>query len=377
MQFIDLKKQYETLKETIDAAISKVLNGGDYIMGNDVAAIENELAKYCGVKHCITCANGTDALTISLKAARIKACDYIFVPNFTFFASAEVISEMGAKPIFVDIDEDTFNISPKSLIDQIEKLNSKGKQAKAVMTVDLFGQSCDYENIIKIAKKNNLLVIEDSAQGFGGSIKGRKNCSFGDISTTSFFPAKPLGCYGDGGAIFTDSDDYAELIKSLRVHGKGSDKYDNIRIGYNSRLDTIQASILMPKLKAFQEYELSERNKFADIYTKQLRAFVKTPIVPYGFESSWAQYTITLKSEAERQEVQTALKDKGIPSMIYYPRTMVQQTVYADYKYEGKDLEVSNGITNKVLSLPMHPYLKEEDIKTICEIIINTLASRP
>lgn len=370
MEFIDLKKQYEILKQEIDANIQAVLDDGHYIMGAAVSELEKELADSIGVKHCITCANGTDALSLALMAWDIKSGDAVFVPSFTFYATAEVVSLIGATPIFIDSDPRTFNIDVIHLRSMIENVIKEGKLTpRAIIPVDLFGQPAEYEEIMKIAKDYNLLVLEDGAQGFGGSINGKKACSFGDISTTSFFPAKPLGCYGDGGAVFTDSDVYYEKLVSLRVHGKGSYKYDNVRVGLNSRLDTLQAAILLPKLHAFNDYELNRRNEIADIYNHELNDIVITPLVKENMQSSWAQYTILLNDEQERNELQQYLKSKGIPSMIYYPKPLHMQSVYKDHIVYSKDLKNAENLSRKCLSLPMHPYLEREQIITVCNEI--------
>lgn len=370
MEFIDLKKQYEILKQEIDANIQAVLDDGHYIMGAAVSELEKELADYIGVKHCITCANGTDALSLALMAWGIKSGDAIFVPSFTFYATAEVVSLIGATPIFIDSDPRTFNIDVIHLRSMIENVIKEGKlNPRAIIPVDLFGQPAEYEEIMKIAKDYNLLVLEDGAQGFGGTINGKKACSFGDISTTSFFPAKPLGCYGDGGAVFTDSDVYYEKLVSLRVHGKGSYKYDNVRVGLNSRLDTLQAAILLPKLHAFIDYELNSRNEIADIYNHELNDIVITPLVKENMQSSWAQYTILLNNEQERNELQQYLKSKGIPSMIYYPKPLHMQSVYKDHNIYSEDLKNAENLSRICLSLPMHPYLEREQIITVCNEI--------
>lgn len=370
MEFIDLKKQYAHLHDEINESIQAVLNEGHYIMGSQVKQLEDELAAYVGVKHCITCANGTDALLLALMAWNIKSGDAVFVPSFTFYATAEVVSLVGATPIFVDSDPRTFNMDPAKLKKAIQDVIDEGKLIpKVIIPVDLFGQPADYNEIKEIAKQYQLLVLEDGAQGFGGSIDGSMACSFGDISTTSFFPAKPLGCYGDGGAVFTDNDEYYELLISLRVHGKGSFKYDNVRVGLNSRLDTIQAAILLPKLHAFIDYELDKRNQFASLYSTYLADIVETPPVKEHMQSSWAQYTILLKDENERNQLQEYLKTKGIPSMIYYPKPLHQQTVYQGYRFHTEDLAVCEQLSKRCLSLPMHPYLEESQIKAICEEI--------
>ncbi|HOL29585.1 MAG TPA: DegT/DnrJ/EryC1/StrS family aminotransferase [Paludibacteraceae bacterium] len=374
MEFRDLKKQYKVLKNDIDQAMLEVSASGAFIMGKPVKEIEQQLAEYVGVKHCVSCANGTDALTLALKTWGIKAGDAVFVPDFTFFASAEVVSLEGATPVFVDVDADTFNISPASLERSIEKTIQQGKlRPKVIITVDLFGLPADYSAIRKIADKYHLLILEDGAQGFGGEINGKKACSFGDISTTSFFPAKPLGCYGDGGAVFTDNDEWASLMDSLRVHGKGSFKYDNVRIGMNSRLDTLQAAILKVKFDAFRKYELNDINKVADFYTEKLKDLVKTPFIPKGYLSSWAQYTIQLQDEKQRDGLQAYLKEQGIPTMVYYPKPMHEQTAYLDLGNLSGDFSVTESLCRRVLSLPMHPYLSMEEINKVCQTILDYL----
>ncbi len=374
MEYIDLKKQYSVLKDKIDKNIEKVLMDSHYIMGEEVALLEKRLAEYVGVKHCVTCANGTDALSIALMVMGIKEGDAVFVPSFTFFSTAEVVSLHGATPIFVDSSPRTFNIDPDKLESAILKAKKETNlNLKAIIPVDLFGLPADFKRIRNIANKYNLLIIEDGAQGFGGSLDGKKACSFGDIATTSFFPAKPLGCYGDGGAIFTDNDDYYDLICSIRIHGKGEFKYDNVRIGLNSRLDTLQAGILLPKLEAFEEYELDERNKFAHLYTEKLKHYVKTPFIDNGYVSSWAQYTLILDNEEERDFVQKRLKEKGIPTMVYYCKPLHKQTVYKDYDFNLSELTVSESLAKTVLSLPMHPYMNGEQINDISNAVIESI----
>lgn len=370
MQFRDLQKQYQVLKKEIDESVLEVMQTGNFISGQQVKELEKELAEYVGVKHCITCANGTDALTLAMMAWEIGIGDAVFVPDFTFFASGEIVAFEGATPIFVDVDEDTFNISVESLEDAILEVRKEGKLVpKAIVAVDLFGQPADYVEIKKIAEKYNLLLLEDAAQGFGGEINGQKACSFGDISTTSFFPAKPLGCYGDGGAVFTDNDEWAKIIRSYCVHGKGDNKYDNIRIGMNSRLDTIQAAILKVKLKAFKEYEVEDVNKVAAKYTELLGDVVKVPIVKDGFYSSWAQYCILLNSSEERDALQQHLKENGIPSMIYYPKPMSRQMAFEEMNCIKVSLENTENLCKRILALPIHPYLSQEDNKYIVDII--------
>ena len=372
MQFRDLSKQYEALKCDIDQAMLDVASQNHYIMGPQVKELEQQLAAYTGARHCLTCANGTDALTLALKAWGVGKGDAVFVPNFTFFSSAEVVALEGATPVFVDVSDVTYNIDAVRLETAIQETLADGRlKPRVIVAVDLFGLPADYTLIKAIASKYDLFILEDGAQGFGGSIGGKKACSFGDISTTSFFPAKPLGCYGDGGAVFTDNDEWATLMASYRVHGKGVDKYDNVRIGLNSRLDTLQAAILQVKLRAF-DGEVERVNEAACRYTQLLAGSVKTPVIPNGFRSSWAQYTIQLADEAQRNHVQQALKEVGIPSMVYYPKTMSEQTAFkqlqqSTYSTPSAMLAVSNRLSATVLSLPMHPYLEASDIEYICE----------
>lgn len=361
MQFIDLVAQYKHLKSKIDKRIQDVLDHGSYIMGPEVHELEEKLAEYVGVKHAITCANGTDALTLAMMVLNIEKGDAVFCPTFTFFATAEVIAYEGATPVFVDSEEATFNICPIDLEKCIQATIAEGKLIpKAIIAVDLFGLPANYPEIQKIADKYNLKLVEDAAQGFGGSINGKQAGSFGDIATTSFFPAKPLGCYGDGGAIFTNNDEYAELVKSYRVHGKGSNKYDNVRIGMNSRLDTIQAAILLEKLAEFPT-ELINRNKAADNYEKTLAGKYKTPQVPKGYISSWAQYTLVSDN---RDEEMLKYKEQGIPTMIYYSTCLHQQTVFKEFGYAKGDYPVAEKLADQVFSLPMHGYLVGNDIST-------------
>ena len=369
MQFRDLKAQYTALKDEIDASIAEVIESTHFISGKQVNELEEKLAEYAGVKHCITCGNGTDALTLMMMAWGIKEGDAVFVPDFTFFASGEVVSYAGATPVFYDVHADTFNADSDSLEAAIRAVKAEGKlNPKAIIAVDLFGQPADYENLQKVADKYDLLLLEDGAQGFGGRIGDKKACSFGDAATTSFFPAKPLGCYGDGGAVFVNDDNIADYLRSVRIHGKGSFKYDNIRIGVNSRLDTIQAALLLPKFKAFCDYELEDVNKASDLYTAQLRDNVITPVVAEGFYSSWAQYTIQLKSRKERDILQNALKEKDIPTMIYYPKPMHRQKAFDGIK-QYVDCPVTERLCETVLALPMHPYLSEEQIEFVTENI--------
>lgn len=374
MQFRDLKKQYEVLKTEIDAGISDVLLSTQFISGAKIKQLEENLAARVGRKFCVSCANGTDALEMVLRCWGIGEHDAVFVPSFTFMSTAEVVSLVGGTPVFVDIDLATFNMDPESLRDAVQKILVAGElKPKAVIPVDLFGQPADFEQILKIAEEYDLKVLEDAAQGFGGSINGKPACSFGDASSTSFFPAKPLGCYGDGGAIFTDCEATMQLLRSLCVHGKGKEKYENIRIGRNSRLDTIQAAILLPKLKAFFEYELDAVNHVAECYNQYLSDQVAAPRVKTGFRSSWAQYTILCRSREQRDNLQQSLKASGIPSMIYYPCGLHQQKAFSAGKYTAASLPMTEEATSRVLSLPMHPYLTDEEVKFVASKVNENL----
>lgn len=364
MQFRDLQKQYEMLKPQIDAAVQRVCARAQFIAGHEVKELEEQLADYVGVKHCITCANGTDALSLALMAWGIGPGDAVLVPDLTFFASGETVALAGATPLFVDVDKRTFNLDPVRLEKTIQEVKAAGQyHLKAVIAVDLYGLPADYPQIEAICKKHQLLLLEDGAQGFGGSIRGRMACSFGDAATTSFFPAKPLGCYGDGGAVFTNSDEWAALIRSYAIHGKGSTKYDNVRIGVNSRLDTIQAAILQVKLKAFREHELQAAEQVSQWYDEALRdtAFV-LPYRPEGFSSSWAQYTIQLQKKDDRNGLQKTLKAKNIPTMIYYPIPMHSQGAFAGTPSEKADCPATETLCKTILSLPMGPYMDQETV---------------
>ena len=376
MEFRDLKKQYAVLKEEIDKRIAEVCSSARYISGPQVKELEQQLAEYVGVKHCITCANGTDALTLALKAWGVGKGDAVFVPDFTFFSTGECPAAEGATPIFVDVDERTFNIDPDKLEQAIIKVKNEGKYTpKVVAAVDLFGQPADYSRIKEICKKYDLLLLEDGAQGFGGSINGKMACSFGDISTTSFFPAKPLGCYGDGGAIFTNNDEWAAMLRSLAVHGKNAEnKYDNIRLGMNSRLDTIQAAILEVKLKAFREYELNDVNKAAQMYNEALKdTNLVLPLVKDNFVSSWAQYTVQLPENVDRNALQAKLKEQGIPTMVYYMKPMHVQGAFAGTDSVYADCPATDKLCKTVLSLPMHSYLTQEDVNKVADALKSAL----
>lgn len=374
MEFRDLKRQYAILKDRIDAQIQQVLSAGTFIGGGPVSGLEGDLADYVGTRFCVSCANGTDALLLALRVWGIGPGHAVFVPDFTFFSTAEVVAALGATPVFVDCRADTFNMDVNDLERKIDAVRKDGKlEPKVVTCVDLFGQPADYKSIVPLARRHGMLVLEDGAQGFGGSIDGRMACSFADIATTSFFPAKPLGCYGDGGAIFTDNGEWAQLAQSLKVHGKGQYKYDNVRIGMNSRLDTLQAAVLTVKLAAFREQELELVNSAARLYDRlipqccaeQSRKCPVLPYVPAGYVSSWAQYTIRLDDRAQRDRVQAALKDNGIPTMVYYPRGMHQQTAFSDIKDRYGECTVTERLCDTVLSLPMHPYITAQEQQSV------------
>lgn len=374
MEFIDLKAQYERLGPDIHAGIDRVLRQGRYILGPEVEQLEDELRQYVGSAFCASCANGTDALQLALMAWGIGPGDAVFVPAFTFMSTAEVVSLAGATPVFADIDPDTFNLDPESLRRAVEEVERKGRLSpKAVVPVDLFGQPADYGAIGAVARRHGLHVLEDGAQGFGGAAAGRRACSFGDISITSFFPAKPLGCYGDGGAVFTDCEKWHDLIVSARSHGKGKEKYDHVRIGVNSRLDTLQAAILLVKLRAFTESELAARQRWAGLYTALLQDHVKTPVVRDGFSSSFAQYTLMLNNRDERDALKAHLKRKGIPSMVYYPKPLHRQEAYLSLGYEEGSLPNAERAAECVLSLPMHPYLTEDTVGMVAASVLEFL----
>lgn len=373
MEFRDLGAQYQALKEDIDSAIAEVLASGRFIGGPDVSALESELAEYIGVKHCITCGNGTDALQLALMTWGIGPGDAVIVPDFTFFSSGEIVSAVGATPVFVDVIEATFNIDPDQIELGVQAAEKRGLKPKAIVAVDLFGQPADFVKLKQECERFNLLLLEDGAQGFGGSINGKRACSFGDISTTSFFPAKPLGCYGDGGAVFTNNDDWASLVRSYAVHGKGSMKYDNVRIGMNSRLDSIQAAVLRVKFDRFKAEEIEAVNERANWYEEKLSSCssLALPKISNGYISSWAQYTVKLPTSVDRDRVQADLEERGIPTHVYYPKPMHEQRAFSNkaiclpsgYPRTSKLCEVS-------LSLPMGPYLQKSDCEYICKILM-------
>ena len=377
MEFRDLKTQYQRLKPEIDAAIEQALSSARFIQGQQVGELEEQLAAYVGVKHCVSCANGTDALTLALMAHDVGPGDAVFVPDFTYIATAGCASILGATPVFVDIDLQTFNMDPTALEEAVQKTVRDGAlKPRAVIPVDLFGLPANYAELLPIAQKHHLLVLEDGAQGFGGSINGKRACSFGDIAATSFFPAKPLGCYGDGGAVFTNDEKTAQRLYSLKRQGASpADKYDHHETGVNSRLDTLQAAVLQVKLQAFAASELEEVNQVAEQYTKCLASCggIVTPAVPDGFVSSWAQYTVLLPDSGKRAEVQRQLRERGIPTMIYYPKGLHQQPVYRAMAASDERFPHTMEAVSRVLSLPMHPYMTADCVRQAAEALLRCM----
>ena len=356
--FIDLGAQRRRLGQSVDDAILKVVNHGAYVMGPEIAALEAQLSAFCGARHALSCANGTDALGLILMAKGVKAGDAVLCPSFTFAATAEVVAWMGATPVFVDILDDTFNLDPASLENAVVTARRLGLNPVGLISVDLFGLPADYDAIEPICAREGLWLLSDAAQSFGATYKGRKVGTIGMATATSFFPAKPLGCYGDGGAVFTDDDELADVMRSLRVHGQGADKYDNVRIGINGRLDTIQAAILIEKLKIFPD-EIAARDRVARRYNELLRPMAIVPEVPRDLTSVWAQYTLRIRG-FDRDAFQSDLKAAGIPTAVYYPKPLHRQTAYKAYPVAGNGLPVSERLADEVVSLPMHPYLTEE-----------------
>jgi UDP-2-acetamido-2-deoxy-ribo-hexuluronate aminotransferase len=371
LAFIDLGAQRRRLGGAIENAITRVLDHGQYIMGPEVRMLEHELAQFCGASQVITCANGTDALGLVLMAKGVTVGDAIICPSFTFAATAEVIAWVGATPIFVDVSADSFNIDAKAIELAIAKAKQLGLKPVGVIPVDLFGQPADYDQLEPVCAAHRLWILSDAAQSFGAVYKGRKIGTIGVATSTSFFPAKPLGCYGDGGAIFTDDAELATIIRSLRVHGQGGDKYDNVRIGINGRLDTIQAAILIEKLKSFPE-EIELRNAVAARYNAALAEVAAIPKVPDDCVSTWAQYTIKLAPSARDQFV-SALKAEGVPSAVYYSKPLHRQTAYRDYPIAGNGLPVSERLATEVISLPMHPYLEPAVQDRIIDVVVRAL----
>ena len=366
-KFIDLASQQDLIRTQIDESIKNVLNHGHYIMGPEVKTFEKDLTDYTGAKYCITCANGTDALSLVLMAWGTGPGDAVYVPSFTYVASAEAPAQLGATPFFVDVCPLTFNLDVDSFKQSIIDSKEMNLKPKAVIPVDLFGQVSNIKEIVNIAKEENIKVLCDAAQSFGATFEGKKAGYFGDATTTSFFPAKPLGCYGDGGAVFTNNKDLFNVVSSIRLHGKGSEKYDNVRVGMNSRLDTIQAAILIEKLKIFDN-ELRLRNKIAQKYTKSLNKSYKTPTVMQGHVSSWAQYTLI---DNDRDNIIAALKSENIPSIVYYPKPLHAQDGYSSFPKVSTGLLNSSMLSNSVFSIPMYPYIKNKDQDHIISTLLN------
>jgi dTDP-4-amino-4,6-dideoxygalactose transaminase len=356
--FIDLGAQRRRLGASVNDAIMRVVDHGGYIMGPEVFALEADLAAFCGARHVISCANGTDALALVLMAKNVRPGDAILCPSFTFAATAEVVAFLGATPIFVDVRDDTFNMDLASLEAGLRTAREHGLRAVGVIPVDLFGQPADYDAIEPFCAREGLWILSDAAQSFGATYKGRKIGTIGEATSTSFFPAKPLGCYGDGGAVFTDSDELAEVLVSLRIHGQGVDKYENVRVGMNGRLDTMQAAVLIEKLKIFPD-EIIARDRIARRYNDALRDVAIVPEVMEGATSVWAQYTLRIPG-FDRGAFQAGLKDKGVPTAIYYPKPLHRQIAYGHHPVAGNGLPVSDRLAHEVISLPMHPYLDEE-----------------
>lgn len=375
MQFIDLKAQYRALKTEIDTNIQTVLDSAQFIGGPFVKELETQLAAFVGRKHCVSCANGTDALQIAYMVAGVGAGDAVFCPDMTFISSTEPAKMFGAVSVFCDITPDTYTLCPESLERQIKAVLAEGKLTpKAVVAVDILGNPCDYDAIVHICEKYGLFLIEDAAQSFGASYKGRRACAFGHIATTSFFPAKPLGCYGDGGAIFTDDDEMDALIRSICVHGKGpGGKYDNVRVGMNSRLDAIQAAVLLPKLKALGDYEMDARQAVAGRYNDAFAGKLQTPFVAEGSVSAWAQYAVLAKDTETRDKIIAHLKEKNIPNMVYYPTPQHGLPVFKDEPHYGETFRNANDYCARTFSLPMHPYLEEAEQQTVISAVLEVL----
>jgi len=372
--FIDIAAQRRRIGEAVDAAVSRVLAHCQFINGPEVGELEAALAAFCGAKHVVTCASGTDALIMVLMAKGVGRGDAVLCPSFTFCATGEAVALTGATPLFVDVDESTFNIDLASLKRGIATAKRLGLKPRAVIPVDLFGQSADHDGIASVAAAEGLFVLDDAAQAFGASYKGRRLGGFGVLTTTSFFPAKPLGCYGDGGAIFTDDAELADLLRSIRVHGQGSDKYDNVRLGMTARLDTVQAAVLIEKLKIFED-EIVARNRVAERYARALGNIVTIPCLASGTTSVWAQYTIRLPEGTDRNEFALALKAKGIPTAIYYPKSMHQQTAYRHFPVADGGLFISERLSSDVISLPMHAYLDEATQARIIKAVRDALGA--
>ncbi|MFW5833970.1 MAG: DegT/DnrJ/EryC1/StrS family aminotransferase [Pseudomonadota bacterium] len=360
LPFIDLQSQRTRIADAVEAAVLNVVRGGRYILGPEVGELERALADYCGARHCLTCASGTDALALFLMAKGLRTGDAVVCPAFTFAATAEVVAWLGASPVFCDIDPDTFCLDPASVRRALATAEAEGLKPRGIIAVDLFGHPGDYDALVPIAREHGLWLLDDAAQGFGATYRGRRIGTFGDFSATSFFPAKPLGCYGDGGAVFFEDDTLVEELTSLRVHGQGQDKYDNVRIGMNGRMDTIQCAVVLEKLKIFDD-EIAARNRIAARYAETLGDVVKAPTVAADCTSIWAQYTVVLPEGTDRPAIQAKLQADGIPTAVYYGKPMHRQTAYARYPAAGNGLPIAEDYAVRVLSLPMHPYLAAAD----------------
>jgi dTDP-4-amino-4,6-dideoxygalactose transaminase len=372
--FIDIAAQRQRLGKSIDEAVSRVLTHCQFINGPEATALEAQLSAFSGAGHVVSCASGTDALVMVLMARKVGPGDAVLCPSFTFCATGEAVALVGATPVFVDVDEATFNIDPASLKRGVATARARGLKPRAVIVVDLFGQSADHDAIGDVAEAEGLFVLDDAAQGFGASYKGRKLGTFGLATATSFFPAKPLGCYGDGGAIFTDDDELADVLRSIRVHGQGSDKYDNVRLGITGRLDTMQAAVLIEKLKIFED-EIAARNRIAERYACGLGNVVGVPRLAPGCTSVWAQYTIRLPKGADRDAFAADLKAQGIPTAIYYTRSIHQQTAYSHYPVADGGLPASERLSEDVISLPMHAYLDEPTQDRVIKAVRSALGA--
>jgi dTDP-4-amino-4,6-dideoxygalactose transaminase len=368
MQFIDLLTQKDRIRKSLLHRLEAIIDHGQYIMGPEISELESRLAEYVGVKHCVSCSSGTDALLMPLLAKGIGRGDAVLTTPFTFIATAEVITLAGAVPVFVDVSPETFNIDPSLVERAVEEAHEHGLRPKAIIPVDIFGLPADYSRLEAVADTFGLWMLEDAAQSFGGSFRGKRAGGFGLCGATSFFPAKPLGCYGDGGAVFTDDGELDGLLRSVRVHGSGKDKYSNDRIGINGRLDTMQAAVLLEKLTIFDD-ELEERQRVARSYSEKLKDVLRVPSVPEGYCSAWAQYSVLADSSGERQIMMQALQAEGIPSVIYYKIPLHLQKAYASLGYREGDFPVSEELSRKIFSLPMHPYLQEEEIGRIATVI--------
>ena len=371
MPFIDLKAQFRVIEPQVRSAIDRVLTHGKFIMGPEVEELEERLASFTKVKYVISCSSGTDALLMPLMAWDIRPGDAVFTSTFTFIATAEVISLLGATPVFVDIDPHTFNLDPAKLEEAVLRVKREGRlRARCVIPVDLFGLPADYGAIESLARREGLKILEDAAQSFGARYQNQRTGNLGDAAGMSFFPAKPLGAYGDAGAVFTNSADIAERVRSIRIHGKGTDKYDNVRVGLNARVDTLQAAILLAKLSVF-ETELVNRQRVATRYTKKIGGLVELQHIPTKTQSAWAQFAVLTE---QRDVLKDYLKSQGVPSMIYYPKPLHRQTTFAHLNYSEGDLPVSEWISKRILSLPMHPYLKDDEVDEIADAITSFFA---